>query len=375
MRREWQIDVDRPTRTIFVDGNPGTGKTTLVRALGVYLDKLERVFGDLRIALYDGGVATQAVGGGGSFSIRASDVYVFLDASPETSRQRISGCGSSLDEELTLEVLGEHRHRLRNIAADMERELGLSAGVLDHVVLIDAEEPPRRVLLQVVRHLRKLAVLPSLASTLKTVAAESYRLSLERKLETERRERDANASALAHAVSRAEHVTIEFNAARRVLSDSMSSMAKARALCEEESEVAHVLGVALATARANDVGAISEAARDVSTEEMAAVAQAIRVTLPEHHEVFQRLLAELLWRRARDLFVPFQMDETQPPPGWEWSKDKRGWMRKTTFRDSEEILGSEHISMVHAVESHPPARAWEIYKAEQHLPPSQTRVR
>lgn len=361
MTAKYKIEEPRPTCAIFVDGNDGTGKTTLVRGLREYLDKLERVFGEFGVQLHDRGVATQATESAGPHSICPSDVYVFLDASPETSQRRLAERGADLAEEYhTLESLEDYRRRFRSIAADMERELERSESASDHVLIVDAEEPPRRVLLQVLRHLRMISVLPSLAFTLKALAAESSVLALEAALSKERAERNANAVALAQAVQRADRVELTIDAVRRSLQGTQSTIKRARQVCSDE-KMSELLDDALRDL--TNLGAC-ESPKDTSADEMIALAQAVAAALPEQSSVLRRLNAELLWRRVRDGLVPFAHDETKPPPGWMPCKERPGWFRKSTFRSADEILSGPHFSSTHAVESHPPERAWEIFKSE-----------
>lgn len=366
MTPTWRIEEDRPTRAVFVDGNDGTGKTTLVRSLREYLDKLERVFGDLGVELHDRGVATQATENNGPHSIRATDVYVILDASPETSQRRLAERGADLGEKYhTLESLAEYRVLFREIGEDIENWLKLAAGVSERVLMVNADESPRRVLLQVVRHLRKLAVIPSLALTLKALAAESCVLSLEQALMKERTERNANALALAQAVLRADRVELEQEAMQKLVLDLMLTMKKARDASDPNSEAALLLDEGLASVGASE----AEETSDPTMDEIIALAQAVATSLPEHRATMRKINAELLWRRWQAIpSLPEEFDETKPPPGWEPSKDRPGWLRKTTFRSTEEVLSGPHCSSTHAVESHPPERAWAIYRSEH--PPS-----
>ncbi len=365
MKPLWNIEKDLPTRSVFVDGNDGTGKTTLVRNLREYLDKLERVFGDLGVQLHDRGVATQATESEGPHSIRTTDVYVILDASPETSQRRLAERGADLGEKYhTLDSLEDYRDLFRNVGVEIEKELGLSAGVSDRVLMVNAEESPRRVLLQVVRHLRRLSVIPSLALTLKAFAAESSVLSLERVLEKERYERNANAVALAQAVLRADRAELEHEATQKLVLDLMLTMRKAREASVPNSEAAALLDGGLAAFHASE----SEETGEPTIDEIIALAQAVATSLPDHRPTMRKINAELLWRRWRDGPTLDGLDEAQPPPGWEFSKDRKGWMRKTTFRSVDEIVSGPHCSSTHAVESHPPERAWAIYRSEH--PPS-----
>jgi hypothetical protein len=358
---KWNLEEDRPLRAIYVDGNDGTGKTTLVARLREYIAKLERLFGTINVEVHDRGVATQATEGPGPWAFRATDVYVFLDASPETSRQRLAARGADLSEKYhTIESLEDYRDRFLEIARQMATELGVQRGPTTGILVVNAEVSQRRVLVEVVRHLRLQGIFPKLSQVLKALAAESSMLALKKLVATERAERNANAVALAQAVIRADRAELEADKSRRTLDDMRTRLTRAKTACEGNSEATRFVEEALLNLSEGD----PEKSNDLDVDELAEFAQTVKKALPEYSPLLRRLNAELLWRRCRDGLAPFQHDETQPPPGWVFSEDKPGWMRKETCRSTEEIVSGAHYSSYYAVESHPPERAWDIFKTE-----------
>lgn len=109
---------------IVVDGNDGTGKSTLVAAL-------HALGWDVR----DRGMPTKATDHGLPETLPADEEYLILDLPEATSRERLARAGKDLEEEYhTLASLTRYRARFRDIAASLG------------VPLLDARGTPEEVL-------------------------------------------------------------------------------------------------------------------------------------------------------------------------------------------------------------------------------------
>lgn len=109
---------------IVVDGNDGTGKSTLVAALSA-----------LGYEAQDRGLPTRATDHGLPATVPQGEDYLILDAPEAVSRERLARAGKALDESWhTLESLTHYRARFREVAA----ALGVS--------LVDASGPPGSIL-------------------------------------------------------------------------------------------------------------------------------------------------------------------------------------------------------------------------------------
>ena len=94
---------------IVVDGNDGTGKTTLVAQLR-----------DLGIEARDRGLPTKATDATEKLEPVPGEVYLVLDCAPETSHARLKARGADLTEEFhTLKSLHDYRGRFRQACASL----------------------------------------------------------------------------------------------------------------------------------------------------------------------------------------------------------------------------------------------------------------
>jgi ATP phosphoribosyltransferase len=118
--------------TIVVEGNDGTGKSTLVAGLRA-----------LGWEAKDRGILTKATDEGLPATRPADETYLILDLPEATSRERLARAGKDLDEQYhTLASLVHYRVRYRELAA----ELGLE--------LLDATGTPAEVLARALARLR-----------------------------------------------------------------------------------------------------------------------------------------------------------------------------------------------------------------------------
>jgi len=123
---------------IVVDGNDGTGKSTLVETL--------RKHG---YVVQDRGVPSKATLGE-PLTLNPMDGYLILDAPVETSRERLAKAGKDLEEEWhTVESLTLYREAFKKVAA---------AG---NIPVIDATEPKEEVFADA-RYLLKLPYRPKI---------------------------------------------------------------------------------------------------------------------------------------------------------------------------------------------------------------------
>lgn len=111
---------------IVVDGNDGTGKSTLVAAL--------RALGwDAR----DRGLPTEATDHGLPDAIPSDEEYLILDLPEASSRERLARAGKDLEEEYhTLASLTHYRARFRDIAATLGVPLLDARGTPDEVLAL-----------------------------------------------------------------------------------------------------------------------------------------------------------------------------------------------------------------------------------------------
>ena len=124
--------------TIVVDGNDGTGKSTLAAAL--------RARGyDVR----DRGVPTKKTDDP-SVAAVAGELYLVLDAPVPTCRERLAQAGKDLDEQYhTVADLEHYRARFLDVVA-----------ALPGALLVDADGPPGTVLERALRALEAAGVRP-----------------------------------------------------------------------------------------------------------------------------------------------------------------------------------------------------------------------
>lgn len=103
---------------IVVDGNDGTGKSTLVAALVT-----------LGYEVADRGLPTRATDDGLPAELPPGEAYVILDAPEEVCRARLAAAGKDLAEKWhTPEALAHYRTRFREVAAELGVPLVDSSG-------------------------------------------------------------------------------------------------------------------------------------------------------------------------------------------------------------------------------------------------------
>lgn len=115
---------------VVVDGNDGTGKTTLVSRLR------ERGYD-----VSDRGLPTKATDSSTPLEPLEGDVYLVLDCAPETSQRRLASRGADLTEEFhTLESLADYRIRFMRVCAELGGHLidveGTADDVLERALII-----------------------------------------------------------------------------------------------------------------------------------------------------------------------------------------------------------------------------------------------
>lgn len=127
---------DRSVMVLVIDGNDGTGKTTLVLALRT-----------LGYHVADRGIPTMATDATVPMQAVAGEVYVILDCAPELSRERLAGRGADLEEHFhTLSSLQYYRARFHVVA----HELG--------ALIVDASGTAEDTLVRTLEALRGAAV-------------------------------------------------------------------------------------------------------------------------------------------------------------------------------------------------------------------------
>ncbi len=125
---------------IVVDGNDGTGKSTLVAALDA-----------LGFEVRDRGLPTKATDEGVPETVPDDDLYLILDAPEETCRTRLEAAGKDMDEHWHRpETLAHYRTRFREVAAAFGVELLDSSGTPEETLAkalerIGCPAPPVRV--------------------------------------------------------------------------------------------------------------------------------------------------------------------------------------------------------------------------------------
>lgn len=119
--------------TLVIDGNDGTGKSTLVASLR-----------NMGYSVLDRGVPTKMTDDMAAFSdIKDNEVYFILDASVETSRKRLALAGRDLNEKYhTVEDLTYYREKFLSVC-----------DIIPDAILIDAEQEPAAVLECVLKHI------------------------------------------------------------------------------------------------------------------------------------------------------------------------------------------------------------------------------
>jgi thymidylate kinase len=107
---------------VCIDGNDGTGKTTLIALLqGRFPD----------VVFQDRGLPTRMTDG---LPGEPADLYLVLFATPETCQRRLAQAGKSLSERYhTLEDLDHYHRRFQEVADDLS------------CVKLDAEPPLQEV--------------------------------------------------------------------------------------------------------------------------------------------------------------------------------------------------------------------------------------
>ncbi len=126
---------DRMIRRVVVDGNDGTGKSTVIAILRSL---------DHTIEFCDRGLPTQMTDD--KTILPADDeFYVILDAPIAVSQDRLRKAGKSLEERYhTYDDLVWYRSRFRDIGAKLK-----------NAVLIDASGDPKQVVKKILRELMK----------------------------------------------------------------------------------------------------------------------------------------------------------------------------------------------------------------------------
>jgi ATP phosphoribosyltransferase len=110
--------------TIIIDGNDGTGKSTLVASLRA-----------LGFEASDRGLPTKATINGLPEKLPENEVYVILDLPEEISRERLAKAGKDLEEEWhTMESLTLYRGRFREIAEALRVPLISAEGTAEEVL-------------------------------------------------------------------------------------------------------------------------------------------------------------------------------------------------------------------------------------------------
>ncbi len=118
---------------LVVDGNDGTGKSTLVRLLG-----------EQNIVAADRGLPTKMTDDP-SIAPKPDEFYIILDAPVEVCQQRLRLAGQNLGEQYhTVEDLTWYRQRFAEVATR-----------LDQCVILDSSSTPQRVLDACIAKLRE----------------------------------------------------------------------------------------------------------------------------------------------------------------------------------------------------------------------------
>ncbi len=119
--REWESE---RVRRVVVDGNDGTGKSTIVARLR-----------ELGYDAADRGVPTKMTD---DAAVRAveGEVYLILDAPVEVCRERLAKAGKDLEERYhTVADLEHYRARFREVAAGLGAALIDASGDVEQVVV------------------------------------------------------------------------------------------------------------------------------------------------------------------------------------------------------------------------------------------------
>ena len=121
-------------KKLVIDGNDGTGKTTLVKSLR-----------DIGYVVSDRGIPSLMTDGH-SICIKEDELYIILDTSVEVSQERLSVAGKNLTEQYhTVEDLTFYRKRFKDVA----EQLG------SNCIVVDATNNAKSVLRNVLNELKK----------------------------------------------------------------------------------------------------------------------------------------------------------------------------------------------------------------------------
>jgi thymidylate kinase len=127
-------------KKVIIDGNDGTGKSTLIKALA-----------EIGYDCQDRGLPTKMTDDPNSRSTVDDEVYIILDASVEVCRNRLAKAGRDLDEKYhRVEDLNHYRRRFLEVAAN-----------LPTAVVVDADRTIEEIVYDCALYLSKHGILPA----------------------------------------------------------------------------------------------------------------------------------------------------------------------------------------------------------------------